>query len=268
MENEYDWLALVAGNSRLHWGWFKHHSLIDTWDTPHLGNKVKPRQLPQLFFPANFIQQGLLDIPVYLASVVSQQTNCWQNYEQINLINLPDIKLINLYPTMGIDRALATWGAIATYHQACLVIDGGTALTFTGADQQGHLIGGAILPGLRSLLRNLNQTTSALPKVKLPDTLPPRWALDTDTAIASGILYTAIAGVHSYIVDWRAQFPDSKVIFTGGDGEILWRFLQQHLQEQLPELAPQITVDPNLIFQGIRLVHEQQEMLQNFGENF
>lgn len=268
MKNEYDWLAVVAGNSRLHWGWFKHHSLIDTWDTPHLVNRVKPRQLPQLFFPANFIQQGLLDIPVYLASVVSHQTNCWQNYEQINLINLPDIELTNLYPTMGIDRALATWGAITTYHQACLVIDGGTALTFTGADQQGNLMGGAILPGLRSLLRNLNQTTSALPEVKLPDTLPPRWALDTNTAIASGILYTAIAGVHSYIVDWLKQFPDSKIIFTGGDGEILWCFLQQLSQQQATELSPQITVDSNLVFQGIRLVYEQQEILRNSSGNF
>jgi type III pantothenate kinase len=264
VKNEYDWLALMAGNSRLHWGWFKHHSLIDTWDTPHISNRVKPRQLPQLFFPTNFIQQGLLDIPVYLASVVFHQSNCWQNYEQINLINLQDVKLTNLYPTMGIDRALAIWAAIATYHQACLVIDGGTALTFTGADQQGNLIGGAILPGLRSLLRNLKQSTAALPEVNLPDVLPPRWALDTETAIASGILYTAIAGVHSYLVDWRQQFPDSKVIFTGGDGEILWWFLQQ----EFPELAPQIIVDPNLIFQGMRLVYQQQEILQNSGDNF
>ena len=127
MENDYNWLALAAGNSRLHWGWFKHHTLIDTWDTSHILNTVKPRQLPQLFFSPNLIKQGLFDVPVYLASVVTHQTDCWQNYSKLNLINLQDIQLTNLYPTIGIDRALAVWGAIATYHQACLVIDGGTA---------------------------------------------------------------------------------------------------------------------------------------------
>lgn len=255
MENEYNWLALAAGNSRLHWGWFKHHALVSTWNTPHILNKVKPGQLPPLFFPSNFIQQGLLDVPVYLASVVSHQTAYWQDYDKLNLINLQDIKLTNLYTTIGIDRALAAWGAIATYHQACLVIDGGTALTFTGVDQQGKLIGGAIIPGLRSLLLTLKEKTVALPEVKLPNSLPPRWGLNTDTAISSGILYMAIAGVHSYIIDWLKHFPDSAIIFTGGDGELLCRFLQQ----QFPDLAAQATVDSDLVFKGMRLVYEQQE---------
>lgn len=256
MENEYNWLALAAGNSRLHWGWFKHHTLVDTWDSPHISNKIKPDQLPQLFFSSNLIKQGLSDVPVpiYLASVVSHQTERWQNYHQLNLVNLSDIKLTNLYPTMGVDRALAVWGAIAIYNRACLVIDGGTALTFTGANQQGQLIGGAILPGLRSQLLTLKHKTSALPQVELPDSLPPRWALDTDTAIASGVLYTAISGVYNYILDWLKQFPDSPIIFTGGDGELLFSLLQQ----QFPDLSAQATVEPHLVFQGIKLVYAQK----------
>ncbi|MEN9519830.1 MAG: hypothetical protein RLZZ381_2418 [Cyanobacteriota bacterium] len=254
MENDYNWLALAAGNSRLHWGWFKHHTLLDTWDTPHILNTVRSRQLPQLFFSPNLIRQGFIDVPVYLASVVTHQTDCWQNYDKLNLINLQDIQLTNLYPTIGIDRTLAAWGAIATYHQACLIIDGGTALTFTGVDEQGKLIGGAILPGLRSQLLTLKQKTAALPEIKLPHSLPRRWALDTDMAIASGILYTAISGVHDYILDWLSQFPSSQVIFTGGDGELLWRSLNQ----QFPDLAPKAVVDSHLIFKGIRLVYAQK----------
>jgi type III pantothenate kinase len=254
VENDYNWLALAAGNSRLHWGWFKHNTLIDTWDTPHILNTVRPRQLPQLFFSPNLIRQGLFDVPVYLASVVTHQTDCWQNYYELNLINLQNIQLTNLYPTMGIDRALAAWGAIATYHQACLVIDGGTALTFTGVDEQGKLIGGAILPGLRSQLLTLKQKTATLPEIELPNHLPLRWALDTDTAIASGILYTAISGIHNYILDWLDQFPSSQVIFTGGDGELLLLSLHQ----QFPDLATKAIVDSHLIFEGIRLVYAQK----------
>ena len=253
MENERNWLALAIGNSRLHWGWFKQQNLVEVWDTPHLANPVRRDRLPHPI-QGNLTRQGLNNLPVYLASVVTDQTKLWQDYDNLTLVSLKDIELINIYPSLGVDRALAAWGAVSTYNQACLVIDGGTALTFTGVDSQGKLIGGAILPGLRSQLLSLQQKTAALPEIQLPDSLPPRWALNTEQAIASGIIYTAIASIQGYIVDWLRQFPDSQVIFTGGDGELLSRFLHQ----QFPYLGVQTTVNRELIFQGIRLVYEQQ----------
>ena len=250
--DKYNWLAIAIGNSRLHWAWFEHYTLIETWNTQHLSNAVKSEELPQLFLSSNLIERRYVDLPVYLASVVPVQTQLWQHYSQLNLIDLKDVKLANIYPTMGIDRALAAWGASVTY-DSCLVIDGGTALTFTGVDEQ-RLVGGAILPGLRSQLTTLNQKTAALPQVQLSASLPPRWALDTEQAIISGIVYTAIAGVYSYICDWLRQFPSSKVIFTGGDGELLSSYL--HLSNSA--IALDTLVDPNLLFSGIRLVYQHQ----------
>lgn len=258
MKREDNWLALAVGNSRLHWAWFHHHTLVKTWDTHHLPISIKPKQLPHLFLHSDLVRQGFNNLSVYLASVVSRQTEYWQHYNNLVLIRLKDLKLTNTYPTMGVDRALAVSGAIAIYNKACLVVDGGTALTFTGVDADGKFVGGAILPGLRSQLLSLQQKTAALPEVQLPDLLPPRWAMDTDTAIASGILYTAIAGVQSCVVDWLRQFPQSQIIFTGGDGAILSRFLQQ----QYPKLSSEIVVDSNLVFQGIRLVYQQRENLE------
>ena len=252
MDKKYNWLAIAVGNSRLHWAWFEHHTLIDTWNTQHLSNLVKSDELPQLFLSGNLIKQ-YVELPVYFASVVPSQTQLWQKYSRLNLINLKDIKLTNIYPTMGIDRALAAWGASVTYDSSCLVIDGGTALTFTGVNEQ-QIVGGAILPGLRSQLITLNQKTAALPKVQLSSRLPPRWALDTEQAIVSGIVYTAIATVYSYIIDWLRQFPSSKVIFTGGDGELLSSYL--HLHDLA--IAQKTLVDPNLVFSGIKLVYQHQ----------
>lgn len=257
MHNESNWLALAAGNSRLHWAWFRQHMLIETWNTPHINNTVRPYQLPPLFLCRNLIKRGWNNLPVYLASVVSHQTDIWHKYCNLTSISLKDIKLTNTYATMGVDRALAIWGAIANYNQTCLVIDGGTAMTFTGVDNQGKLMGGAISPGLRSQLLTLTQKTSALPEIQLPDTLPPRWALDTEQAIASGIIYTAIAGIHSYITNWRQQFPDSQVIFTGGDANLL----SQYLHQQFPDFTEKTIVDHDLVFQGIRLVYEQHQHL-------
>ncbi len=155
---------------------------------------------------------------------------------------------------MGVDRALAASGAIALYRQPCLIIDGGTALTFTGVNRGKQFIGGAILPGLRSQLISLNQKTSALPAIELPQTLPNRWASSTDEAIASGIVYTAIASIQGYINDWLEQFPQGKIIFTGGDAELLSKYL--HLVS--PDLARSIAIEPNLVFWGIRLLYERQ----------
>lgn len=254
---KHNWLAIAIGNSRLHWAWFEHLTLIETWNTQHLSKIVEPRQLPQPFLSSNLIAQNCTELPVYLASVVPHQTEFWRHYTRLNSIDLQNIELTNTYPTMGIDRALAAWAASVTYNRPCLVIDGGTALTFTGVDEQKRLIGGAILPGLRSQLTTLNRQTAALPQVELDRTLPPRWALDTEQGIISGIVYTAIAGVHSYITDWLQKFPDSKVIFTGGDGELLSSYL--HLQYSA--IAQKTLVNPNLVFSGIRLVYQRQNNL-------
>ena len=256
---QYNWLAIAVGNSRLHWAWFEHHNLIETWDTQYLSNAVKRDELPQLFLSGNLIKQKCVELPVYLASVVPSQTQLWQNYSRLNLVTLEDIELTNIYPTMGIDRALCAWGAIVTYNSSCLVIDGGTALTFTGVDEQ-RLVGGAILPGLRSQLTTLNQKTAALPQVQLPPLLPPRWALNTEQAIVSGVVYTAIATIYSYIIDWLQQFPNGKVIFTGGDGELLSSYLHSS-DRAMPSaiaIAHKTLVDSNLVFSGIKLVYQHQ----------
>lgn len=253
MEHEYNWLGLAVGNSRLHWGWFKGQMLIATWDTPHLETAVRSHQLPHLYLHLDLVRQELTDISLYLASVVAQQTEYWQDYHRLKLISLQDIKLSNIYPTMGIDRALAAWGALHHYQRSCLIIDGGTALTFTGVDQQ-QLFGGAILPGLRSQLLSLKQKTSALPEVQLPPNLPLIWAIDTENAIASGILHTVISGIYDYILDWLKQFPDSQIIFTGGDGELLAKFLQQ----KFPHFAGDLAVEKDLVFKGIKLVNQDK----------
>jgi type III pantothenate kinase len=149
---------------------------------------------------------------------------------------------------------LAVLGAIATYNEACLVIDGGTALTFTGVDKNKQLQGGAILPGLHTQIITLKQKTAELPKIDLPHTLPPRWALDTEQAIASGIIYTAIAGINSYITDWLKRFPTSQVIFTGGDAKLLFQYL--HLQ--FPIIAKRTIIDQNLIFWGTKIIYQRK----------
>jgi type III pantothenate kinase len=223
------WLALAIGNSRCHWAWFIGQELQDSWHSKYVSADNWPQQLrlPDNF--AAYLQSQklqLADIPICLASVVPAQTKSWQPYVQ-KVLTLADVPLFNLYPTLGIDRALAAYGAGQQYGYPVLVIDGGTALTLTGIDGDRRLVGGAICPGLGLQLQSLKAGTAALPQLQIPRDLPPRWAQDTPSAIMSGVLHGSIASLQGFIQDWHQQFPDSPVLLTGGDGELLHYYLQQ-----------------------------------------
>jgi type III pantothenate kinase len=232
-------ILLVAGNSRLHWGYVVGWELIQRWDTPHLLQDLQE-------LPAS-LRAYLLDLPIYGATVVPSQQELISRLVRINWLTLESIPLENVYPSLGIDRALAVYGAGKRYGFPCLVIDAGTALTFTGVDGSRSLVGGGILPGLGLQLGSLGEKTAQLPQIILPSHLPPRWAKNTRDAIASGILYTLLAGIRSFSQDWWRQFPESDIFLTGGDAPFLYNFLQQ-LE---PAIAKRMKVDLDLAFWGL-----------------
>lgn len=233
------WLGLVIGNSRLHWAKFQGHLLLNYWDTDYLDPQYDHEDQT---------------IPIILASVVPQQTQLWQQLPQVKVITLADLPLNNLYPTLGIDRALAVLGLGVKYGWPALMIDGGTALTFTGVDGDKHLIGGAILPGLKLQFSTLSQRTAALPDIEIPLNLPSRWGLETPSAIESGITYTILAGIKDFIEAWLKDFHNSTIAITGGDRQILLTYLKS----EYPDLATQIKLMPEAIFQGLLEVYLNQ----------
>ena len=257
-KQDNNWLGLMIGNSRLHWGYFTAEKLLKTWSTEYLAiqDQAINNKLPQEVFGNNINDLNQANLPLYLASVVPEQTVIWQQYRHAEVMNLDSIPLKNIYPTLGIDRALAVWGASQTIGLPTLVIDAGTALTFTGVDQEFSLVGGAILPGLGLQLRTLANQTAALPQVELPSQLPPRWAIGTSAAIESGVIYTILAAVKDFINSWWETFPESKIVLTGGDSAMFIHYLQS---SQFSYLVTKIVTNPNLIFAGMKLAVEQSK---------
>ncbi|MEO6862252.1 MAG: pantothenate kinase [Microcoleus sp.] len=267
-------IALAIGNSRLHWGLFAGKILEKTWDTEHLKadavsglsceekaeylvqtvirsiEQISAQNLPGIpATPAvsNLHTLSVVPLALVLASVVPQQTAIWQSYPEVRIITLDQLPIGGLYPTLGIDRALALLGAGNQLGWPVLLIDAGTALTFTGADVNRGLVGGAILPGLGLQLSSLGQKTAALPSVSLPETLPHRWATDTAGAIHSGVVYAAVAGVRDFIQDWLRLFPNSKIAVTGGDRTLLLKYLTA----AFPDTASSVIDAPAAIFWGM-----------------
>jgi type III pantothenate kinase len=254
MSSQSNWLGLMIGNSRLHWANFSGASINITGDSKHL-QAWDDQQLP------DWLENSSL--PLAIASVVPSQTEIWQNYCHAHLITLQDIPLQGIYPTLGIDRALAIWGAGTHYGWPILVIDAGTALTFTGADQHQYLQGGAILPGVKLQFASLAEKTAALPTIdcdlidssvdipvnlsNLPVYLPERWARNTPDAMHSGVIYTLLASIRDYVNTWLIQFPDSYIVITGGDRTLLLNYLKIFDQG----LGEKIIETPHAIFWGM-----------------
>lgn len=260
-----DWLALVIGNSRLHWAIFAGDRWDGSWHTSHL-TPAAVASLCEGHFAAQIWPQLGLAVPptwphrppdqpieLWVAGVVRSQLQAFQSYAGYHQISLDHIPLPGRYPTLGVDRALNLLGAGATYGWPVLVVDCGTALTFTAGTQE-SFYGGAILPGLRSQLRALHEHTDALPLIdpdwQTPDwqNIPPRWANTTPAAMLSGVFYSQLASIHDFIADWWSQFPLGQVVLTGGDSPAL----AAGLSTRYGTWAKPLRVDVNLMFWGIQ----------------
>ena len=258
------WCALVVGNSRLHWAVFREDKLQQTWDVSYAKNDwERPQHWSEWMRLSPAFQQVSEAWPsLWMISMVPSQTQVWQTYPRVNLLQLADIPLQGVYASLGCDRALALWAAGEIYGWPVLVIDGGTALTLTGADASGHFIGGAILPGVRLQLQSLSEAT-ALPTLESSGQ-PPRWGKNTTDAILSGVLYTLWSGLSDFIQSWNQDFDHSTIVLTGGDHPQLFRGLQTTLSHRAPATAGTVTDAPNhdlqnrlmcdemLIFRGIQ----------------
>ena len=75
------------------------------------------------------------------------------------------------YPGMGIDRCACLKGSVTIHGPPLLVIDGGSAMTYTAVDAKGAIMGGGISPGLYSKFRSMSQDTGALPSLDFNDVM-------------------------------------------------------------------------------------------------
>jgi type III pantothenate kinase len=264
------WLALSIGNSRLHWALFVGERLQRQWETPHLSEGAIAQLVANGFDFAPYLatppEISTLppDTELWLSSVVPAQTALWQQYTPARVIDLEEIPLHNTYPSLGIDRALNLWGAGQHWQFPVLVIDAGTALTFTGGGGGGQFIGGAILPGVSLQLRSLSHYTASLPLITpFSAEVPDRWATSTSSAILSGVLYSVVAVVCDFVTAWWEEWPDSAIALTGGDS----RLILNALQAQHPPLASRLQLVPHLVFLGMQAIRQATLRWSNHPPN-
>ena len=129
--------------------------------------------------------------------------------------------------------------------KTCMVIDFGTALTFTTVDAKGSLLGVAIAPGIGSAVGALSNKTAQLPHVEI--SIPKSvLGLNTVEAIQSGVMFGYIGLITEMIARTEKELDRSiHIIATGGFSKVLSPSI-----DTIDEIRPWHTLDGlNLLYQ-------------------
>ncbi|MEB3193941.1 MAG: type III pantothenate kinase [Cyanobacteriota bacterium] len=140
---------------------------------------------------------------------------------------LADVPLRGCPPWLGVDRALAGWGAWQELGTSVLVVDGGTVLSLTRVDGDGTFRGGRLLAGLRLQLEAMGQGTALIPQILRqhggeawsgqsgqPPPEDPAWPQATAAAMQVGVERGLVAAITQAAREAACPW----VVFTGGDG--------------------------------------------------
>ncbi|UCF96274.1 MAG: type III pantothenate kinase [Spirochaetaceae bacterium] len=147
---------------------------------------------------------------------------------------------------VGSDLVANAVAAYERYQGSCIIIDFGTALTFTAVDQGGILQGVSIAPGLKYAVRALSQNTAQLPTVQL---CRPPAAIGKNTihSIQSGIIFGYVGMVEALVARIKAELSGTvRVVATGGQADII-----APLTDRIDEVEPWLNLD------GLCLISER-----------
>ncbi len=150
------------------------------------------------------------------------------------------------YPQeVGADLVAAAAGAVAGYHSDAIVVDMGTATTFSLV-QQGEIKGVSITIGLDAAKQALVENTSQL--LQFEFSKPPS-VLGTNTidALNAGFLYGHVYQVIGMVDAIKATYDtDPVVLVTGGAAP--------HLAPMLPR---EYRIDEHLVLRGLAEIYKK-----------
>ena len=249
-------VAIDIGNSNVSLAINKHNKWIHFWRYPTIRNESP-------FFYRMKIHNDLLEQEVdvekikkvVLSSVVPSLLPVFQ--EILSDIFLAPLVIVNptLYPKIslkidnpneiGTDLVANAIAAYTIYKKDCIVVDFGTALTFTTVTKKGEILGVIITPGLKTAISALFSNTAQLPEVPL---ILPKTPIGKNTihAIQSGILIGYVGLVKHILAEIRKEVGTHFIaVATGGLSSIL-----HPLQDEFEEIDVELTMN------GLKIIGE------------
>lgn len=249
-------LAIDAGNTNIVFGIHDGESWIHEWrfETLPIRNQLEY----EMFLRLNFLESNLkLEqvAGVVISSVVPELNDLLAQFTK-PLINKEPVfvgpKIYGQLPIttqnpheIGTDLIANAMAGFTLYQQDIVIVDFGTALTFTIVDSNGNIKGVNIAPGLKTAIKALVGNTAQLPDVplELPESVIGR---NTTTAIQCGILWGYVGMVEGMLDRIQAELKkEMKVVATGGLSAIL-----HPLHDRFDQ------VNRHLTLEGLRFIHQ------------
>lgn len=147
---------------------------------------------------------------------------------------------------LGSDLLVDSVAASAMYPKPVIVADMGTATTLTIINEKNTIIGGAILPGVRTSLNALTAKTAQLQQISI-DT--PKKAIGSNTidCMKSGVVYGNASMLDGMIDRFNSELNTACfVVATGGLAEVISR-----------HTAHKVVYNPNLLLEGLYILYKK-----------
>jgi type III pantothenate kinase len=264
-------LTLNVGNTHTGFGIFDpqlellYSGRCPTHPLPVTKEEVERRFLQ--FFESSPIPYQACEYTV-VSSVVPQFTKSIEIHHPVHVLNehSPYSFVLNT-PRVGTDRLVNAEAAITRYRAPCIVVDSGTATTFSiVAPQPGvkssfletpeesnlAFLGGAITAGLGLSVQALIQNAAQIPSFELRDPLTVI-GRNTEEALLSGSVLGHVSMIDGMLIRIKIELAKAygvtsspTVILTGGLGFLLH-----------PLLKVVTHYDPHLTLRGIAYVYDR-----------
>ena len=217
--------CLLIGNSRWHWAEQTGNS---HWVYQHEAAAPEALEAPS-------------DLLSWAAVGVIPNHPGLQSSKRLNLSAIP---LQGIPPWLGIDRALAGWGAWRANQNrvGVLVVDAGTVLSVTRISADGSFSGGLLAAGYGLQLRAMSESTAGLTSTS-PLVLDPKeqgpFPIETQTAMRAGVQQSLVGLIRQ--AHEQSPWP---IWLCGGDAPQLLPKLQE-------QLGMEVLHAPNLVMEAM-----------------
>ncbi|WP_299456937.1 type III pantothenate kinase [uncultured Microscilla sp.] len=251
-------LAVDIGNSNIVLGLYDQNEWMYHWRLQTITEKSASEY--EMNLRTYFLEQNLAisDVNhIALSSVVPElipivRNMLWHLFGKEPLVVTPEV--IKQLPVgvqkpheIGSDLVANAVAGYDMFKDNCIVVDFGTALTFTTVSTKGNILGVAIAPGLKTSIYALYRNTAKLPDIEIPLELPDSAiGKNTEHALQAGVLLGYVGLVEHLIAHIRQELGGNcKVVATGGLSSVIIP-----LKQQFDAIEPMLTMD------GLRLINE------------
>lgn len=147
---------------------------------------------------------------------------------------------------LGCDMVVDAVSAIHSYGAPAIVIDMGTATTFSAIGKKGEYLGAAITPGVRISMNALAQNAAQISQINIDR---PKHAIGTNTtdSLKSGIVLGYASMLDGIIERFEKEIgAPCNVIATGGLSSLI-----------IPHCKRKIIHDKDLLIKGLLLIYNK-----------